>query len=199
MGYSPLFSQKRNNPLGFLSDARPLGPEELLQKVNKLSKYILAVSMFFFSWAVLNTLTMKKGFDLGVISFALSGLSSVYLYFRTRNDISDFIPLRIIHRVGILLSHLIVAANYALGVYFSFYAGKTVYPRFATYCVIFTIIWTGVSIYTWRLIGQTMDINAFVAGDDDIDDMYGFGSNERPYSLYSGNSDRRDMGRPSFR
>ena len=142
---------------------------------------------------------MKKGFDLGMVSFSLSGLSSIYLYFKTRNDISEFIPLRRIHRVVILLSHLIVAANYALGVYFSFYAGKTVYLRFATYCLLFSILWAGVSIYTWKLIGQTMDINAFVAGEDDIDDMYGFGSNDRSsYSLYSGNSDRRDVGRSSF-
>jgi len=55
-------------------------------------------------------------------------------------------------RLFALLTHLIVVANYILGIIFAFSAGTRVYVYFATYCSVFTVLWTIVAFSMWVLV-----------------------------------------------
>lgn len=108
------------------------------------------------------------GFDLGVFSFFGSGVSSALLLctlkpcdccgrkgvdkedkvdngIRTPNKTMDRVqshaqPGQCL-RAFVVLTHLTVAANYMLGILFAFTAGPRIYVYFATYCVIFALLW----------------------------------------------------------
>lgn len=148
----------------------PSNPVDDLLKMRRFAKTVLALSVFFWSWAVYNTFTMKSGFDLGVASFALSAASSIHLLTRRGEE-----PTRLV-RIFVLVSHLVVAANYALGSIFAFTVGKVVYIRFAVYCITFTLLWLFTSFVGWKLI--SMNIAESEEGEyeeDEIEDMrYGF-------------------------
>uniref|UniRef100_A0A7S2R0B8 Uncharacterized protein n=1 Tax=Eucampia antarctica TaxID=49252 RepID=A0A7S2R0B8_9STRA len=188
--YAPFFTQKKSNPLGFLMEDKPSRPEDHLQNLNYLSKFLLVLSLFFFSWAVYNTVTMDKGFDLGVVSFSGAAFSAIYLYVKTRNNIKFFSPLRSWEKILVVISQLIVAANYGFGVYFALNVGNYIYVRFATYCIIFIFVWIGLSIYTWILIGRTTYISLNEDDEDELDDLYGFAINESSMGMYN---NRRNM------
>ena len=121
-----------------------------------------------------NTFTMKKGFDLGILSFAGSASSSIYVHQITKNGLEDFIPCSVVGRMAILVTHIFVAANYALGLIFALTVGSTVYVRFATYCAIFTLIWIAVAVQGWNFITKTMDIGVEEDDEDESDNIYGF-------------------------
>ena len=109
-------------------------------------------------------------FDLGVFSFFGSGVSSALLLrsalggkccrrkkhmvqsegvdnygIRRPNQITDRAlthePPGKCLRAFVALTHLTVAANYMLGILFAFTAGQRIYVYFATYCVIFSLLW----------------------------------------------------------
>lgn len=149
----------------------PSNPVDDLLKMRRFAKTVLASSAFFWSWALYNTFTMKSGgFDLGVVSFALSAASSAYLLTRRGEE-----PSRLVRFLA-FLSHLVVAANYALGSVFAFTVGKVVYVRFATYCITFALLWLVVAFVGWKLI--SINIPELEDGDyeeDEVEDMrYGF-------------------------
>eukprot|EP00591_Stephanopyxis_turris_P005407 CAMPEP_0195527866 /NCGR_PEP_ID=MMETSP0794_2-20130614/29773_1 /TAXON_ID=515487 /ORGANISM="Stephanopyxis turris, Strain CCMP 815" /LENGTH=88 /DNA_ID=CAMNT_0040658875 /DNA_START=300 /DNA_END=563 /DNA_ORIENTATION=+ len=84
------------------------------------------------------------GFDLGVVSFLTTFLSSAYLLTERGKR-----PTKIT-RGFVLLSHLFVVGNYALGVLFSFTVLKDkILTVFGTYCALFTIIWMGSAYLSW--------------------------------------------------
>ena len=171
----------------------PVDPINDLVRLRKYAKSTLAACAFFWIWAVYNGLTMRKGFDLGVISFALAAASSGYLLSRWGRE-----PGRIT-RVLVLLTHLAVTSNYVLGVMFAFNAGKTVYVRFAAYCMSFTVVWLIVAYVGWHLITiviLNVDEAAFDDDDDDIDDLYNFTSPS--YSGRGRDGRRRDESYSSY-
>ncbi|GMI61999.1 hypothetical protein ScalyP_jg4065 [Parmales sp. scaly parma] len=93
----------------------------------------LLISVFFWTWATINTIT-KQMFDLGVVSFlSVIITSTFYLY-----EVS--IPRKLI-----FFSHIFVALNYLLGfVYASFYSSETVYvvvSQTTVYFGIFSVGW----------------------------------------------------------
>jgi len=177
-----------------------LSPKEHIQRLNIFSICCTAVSIFFWVWAIINTMNME-GTDLGIFSFFGSGLSSAYLYYRTKcvNETSsgnsddasgsrssrrgsrieqDFKPIGIWGRRLIVATYWIVSANYALGVFFAFNIGDSVLVYFATYCIIFTILWMMVALIGWMLIGRTMNlVISSIGEEDDEDDLYGFLNN----------------------
>lgn len=55
-------------------------------------------------------------------------------------------------RIFAHMTHLVVAANYMLGILFAFTAGSKVYIYFATYCFIFAILWLIVTFAGWVLV-----------------------------------------------
>lgn len=110
------------------------------------------------------------GFDLGVFSFFGSGVSSALLLrsalggkcccgeekvdksedvdnygIRRPNQTTDraltHAPPGKCLRAFVALTHLTVAANYMLGILFAFTAGPRIYIYFASYCVIFSLLW----------------------------------------------------------
>lgn len=85
-------------------------------------------------------------FDLGVISFGTTCLSSSYLLALANLKVQPK-PLA---RFLIVASHGVVALNYAIGVYVG-----VVYmhrPGFAVYCGTFSCLWIGFAILCLKLI-----------------------------------------------
>jgi hypothetical protein len=111
-----------------------------------LASTTLPVSLFFWGWAVKNTLkatsliaeAKAKGktlnvppFDLGVVSFLTSALSSSFLLGAGTNGISS------LGRSMVTGSFVFVTLNYALGVGFLI----NLKPKVALYCAVFTVLW----------------------------------------------------------
>ncbi|KAL3810138.1 hypothetical protein ACHAXA_005287 [Cyclostephanos tholiformis] len=168
-------------------------PEELQNRLRLYSVLLLGTSIFFWSWAIYNTLHLRiesGGFDLGVFSFFGSGASSSFLLRsassgkccdgnqrfgccckKNRSDSgieNEMHSIRLPNRdldeatihappgifllACVVLTQLTVAANYMLGILFSFTAGEKIYVYFATYCSIFSLLWLLVAYSGWVLI-----------------------------------------------
>lgn len=173
----------------------PSNPEELQNRMRIYAVSILGTSAFFWLWALFNTYHLRSsgGFDLGVVSFLGSGISSVLLlrsalgggkcYDRNqrygccgKNDMnendevdmygerkskngrmdadpSNHAPPGTHLRYFVVLSQIAVVANYFVGILFAFTAGGTrVYVYFATYCIIFLILWLIVAYAGWVIV-----------------------------------------------
>mmetsp|Transcript_4690 Transcript_4690/g.6887 ORF Transcript_4690/g.6887 Transcript_4690/m.6887 type:complete len:180 (+) Transcript_4690:136-675(+) len=137
--------------------------DDHIKRLKIFALLCVSVSLFFWSWAVLNTYNMSGGFDFGVISFFLSGASSVYLLRMSRKGANGFVesPPTYISRVRVLvfLSHFTVAMNYAIGGYLAF-GIESKDAQFAYYCIIFMVLWLFCAAVGWNLITNVMDINA---------------------------------------
>ena len=190
-------------------------PTELQNRLRLYSLSLLGTSTFFWLWALYNTYHLRKnsadgeGFDLGIISFMGSGLSSILLLRsalggkcydrkqkcvcfgkkkqkdnadnssnnddeedvlygisrrsknRKRNDIDvddassspkDHSPPGKWLRIFAVTTHLVVVANYMLGILFSLTAGRRVYVYFGSYCFIFALLWLIVAYSGWILV-----------------------------------------------
>jgi len=148
-----------------------LTEEDHIRRLEEFSKVCLAVSIFFWCWAVFNTYKMNgSSFDGGVISFFLSGSSSLYLYRNTKRGPVRFSSPGVVGRGLILASHLSVALNYALGAFLAFALGTNIYFKFATYCIIFFLGWLYTAIYGWGLVTNTLDINA-IEDEVEVEDL----------------------------
>ena len=166
-----------------------------VKKLHKFSKVIIAVSFFFWSWAAYNTkFKMKTHFDLGIISFFLSGSSSIYLYVKTKNGVNEFTSTGRIGRLLVTMTHIVVVLNYALGAYLACFAGRKIYVSFATYCVLFVFLWSFSAYTCWRLITNTIEI-----GIDEVEEAlieigneYGNDNDDYVYDDYSIDSPKVD-------
>merc|ERR1711862_213885 len=115
--------------------------------LKKFSNVVLATSIFFWVWALVNIIT-KNIFDLGIISFFTTFLSSLYLMLRVPKN-----GLSLTGRNLVSLTHLFVAINYALGFVIAFSLnGMT----FGIYCAIFTILWLLVLCRGYFLMAAVM-------------------------------------------
>ncbi|KAL7545500.1 hypothetical protein ACHAWF_008847 [Thalassiosira exigua] len=125
------------------------GPEEIRARLKVYSSSLLATSAFFWTWAVANVARSRP--DLGVVSFLGSAMSSALLLRSAmggklactcrkneRGGEADVhLPPGNGLRMFALVTHLIVAVNYALGAIITF---ATNVP-FATYCLVFSLLW----------------------------------------------------------
>lgn len=134
-------------------------------------------SLFFWGWAIYNTMTMVQGFDLGCGTFLMVVFTSGYhLTDRGKTPTKK-------SRILVLLSHLLVSANYALGILFAMTAGVKPYYHFGIYCLIFMLLWLWVACYSWNIIGKVMNSSQEERGD--FDDLYSFsGSGVRRNQTY---------------
>ncbi len=125
----------------------------------------------------------NKSFDIGLVSFFISALSSLYLFRKTRCGVEGFVPTGSIGRIFVSLSHIIVALSYGLGLYMAATVGKKIYIKFATYCLVFMFIWSYSAYIGWKLVGNTLDIGLEEEDEDDYDyddedDMSGSGGGD---------------------
>lgn len=113
------------------------------------ARCVLSVSIFFWAWALKNTIGMQaSNFDLGVVSFGTTALTSTYLLGVTSSSGGG--PFTSRTRVCLAASQGFVALNYALGSYLGFaMLGR---PAFGIYCAIFVLIWIGVAVVGARLL-----------------------------------------------
>jgi hypothetical protein len=132
---------------------------------------ICGVSVFFWCWAIKNTITMKSGQDLGMYSFFTTLLSSHYVLWKTRRPISRFNPLATtMNRILISSSHVLVFLNYCLGVLFAFTVGSHIYYIFGTYCIIFSGLWGFVSFRGFTLMSSLQAYESELTRDDEVRD-----------------------------
>lgn len=188
-----LLNQTSAQPSFFFTNLN-LSPKEHIRRLNIFATCIIAISIFFWVWAVINTRNMD-GVDLGIVSFFGSGVASTYVYYRTkcanesrnrRNEASgsrrgdrieqDFKPIGIWGRRLIVLTYWIVCANYMLGAWFAFHISDSVLVKFAVYCIVFTVLWMMIALIGWMLIGRTMNLvlSSSDEGDEEDELLYGF-------------------------
>ena len=108
---------------------------------------MLAISTFFWLWALKNTMEMSSGVDLGIVSFLSVMISSTYLLCRNPEK-----PLSKFGIYGILSTYILVSANYALGFWFGLHIDDTILYGFSAYCFIFTFLWLGCVKIGWNLL-----------------------------------------------
>eukprot|EP00804_Cyclotella_cryptica_P025685 CCRYP_002884-RA/>CCRYP_002884-RA protein AED:0.39 eAED:0.39 QI:189/1/1/1/0.33/0.25/4/2323/304 len=69
-------------------------------------------------------------------------------------------------RIFAALTHLIVVANYLLGLLFAMTAGKHIYIYFASYCFTFSILWLITAMACWVLLGAYREAIRITYGDE---------------------------------
>ncbi|KAF4716919.1 hypothetical protein FOZ63_009722 [Perkinsus olseni] len=112
-------------------------------KLRRYSAVIIPIGVFFWAWALLNVLSGKVPFDLGLVSFALIILTGVvgatgdqqWTHKKARR-----------YRLLIYLSHGFLSFNYLLGVII----GRS-RLGFAIYCAVFMAIWCALMIVVGRM------------------------------------------------
>jgi len=102
---------------------------------------------------------MTGNFDLGLVSFFLSGSSSFFLHRITKDGVKGFRPVGRNGRLLFVSTHVIVALNYALGAFLACTLGETIYYVFLYYCMGFTLLWFISAFLLWDLISNTFYIN----------------------------------------
>lgn len=126
---------------------RFIQPQKVDQETQKLRTFFIAIfgfSLFFWIWAVKNTVGMdNNNFDLGVFSFATVLVTSSYMMGMIAS--SSFVSAGKFEKYATTSSHMFVAINYFLGSFIGFAVmGR---PGFGFYCVVFTGLWLGVAYY----------------------------------------------------
>jgi len=128
-----------------------------------LSILTLMTSTFFWFWAMENTRErhawkeMSKQ-DLGIYSFlTVMMTSSLTLYSlgtsstNWENNLNSKSHIPVYLPTLSLLSHLLVTINYAL-VPLLYFSGKSESSNFLWYCVIFTCLWFGLALWSFRVL-----------------------------------------------
>jgi hypothetical protein len=143
------------------------------------SSILVAVSLFFWAWAVKNTEAMESGQDLGMYSFLTTLASSHYVLWRTRKGpTSGILVATLLSRVLVTASHVLVCLNYCLGVLFAYTVGSNVYYNFGGYCLVFSGLWGYVAFKGFMLFSklQANEANIATRSDDgdeeDFEDEY---------------------------
>ncbi len=113
---------------------------------------------------------MKSRFDMGAVSFFLSGLSSFYLYRKTRKGIEAFTSTGVIGRAFVVFTHIVVSIHHALGAYMAMTVGKKVYLQYGTFCLVFTIFWLINARVSWILITNTIEYGIVEENDEEVYD-----------------------------
>lgn len=125
------------------------GSERSKRDLRVFSLIVLCSSVFFWAWAVLNTVNMESGYDLGIASFLTTALSSAYLLWHSR---PGMIPVGKCGQILVLLTHLFVSVNYAIGTMYAFKWLDTVKLGFGIYCAIFIALWLAVGVAGYLLV-----------------------------------------------
>lgn len=109
---------------------------------------LLSISLFFWFWALINTI--RLGFDLGVVCFLTSALTSSYLL--ALGNAKKSVPESNITKLLVTGSHVFVAVVYALGAY-AFFALLGSVSR-GVYCVVFSFLWLGFAYCGHQLMNR---------------------------------------------
>lgn len=157
-GYMPVHAGESQGYPSDLECSSMFGEEAELfvvyQRLRVLSLTVLVASSIFWTWANYNTSKMEDGNkDLGIYSFASTGVMALWVLYRTRTGKKPVAHL--ITRILFMASHLCVTANYGLGLLYALTIGTSIYPLFATYCSSFMVLWFAVAVYG-RYLMQTL-------------------------------------------
>ena len=132
------------------------------QKLKIFFAATFAGSLFFWAWALKNTVGMNGEFDLGVVSFGTVMISSSYMMGVTVSSsfASYATKMAKSFTTG---THLFVALNYLLGSYIGFAVLSR--PGFGVYCIAFTILWLGVA-YCGHNLMKSASLGIAVGGEN---------------------------------
>jgi FlaA1/EpsC-like NDP-sugar epimerase len=118
-------------------------PDTTPRSLRIFAIVVLCVSIFFWAWALYNTIT--KQFDAGVVSFLLAAIASTYLLFtKAPNKVGQCL---------VVASYLLVSINYMAGVVFAFTVLNR--PGFGIYCIIFAVLWIGIAVVGNSLMSKS--------------------------------------------
>lgn len=106
----------------------------------------MCVALFFWAWAVYNTVT-KHQFDAGIVTFLLAAVSSTYLVAS-----STSVPIRL-GQCLIVASYVLVSVNYLAGAVLAFTVLNR--PGFGIYCLVFSVLWMGIAGIGNRLLSKS--------------------------------------------
>ena len=114
---------------------------------------------------------MKSRFDIGAVTFFFPGLSSLYLYLKTKGGIEHFSSTGVLGRGFVAFSHILVSIHHMIGVYMAITVGEEVYRRYFTFCMAFTFMWLISARVSWILITNTLE---YRAEDYEYDALYDY-------------------------
>jgi hypothetical protein len=128
---------------------------EAARPVKRLASLTLVLSIFFWSWALYNTLAKPYGLDYGVISFLLTAITSFALLLSLNTSPPHIRPSA---PPALLASCLVVSANYVLGAVAALNGGgggegggdDAYLLRYAIYCCIFSFLWLSWGVFLFR-------------------------------------------------
>ncbi len=72
-------------------------------------------------------------------------------------------------RIYVIMTQVVVVANYLLGLLFALTAGRRVYVYFATYCFTFSLLWISVAFAGWVIVEFYRNAVSFSYGKDQMD------------------------------
>ena len=136
-----------------------------MEETQKLRYFFVATfagSLFFWAWALKNTIGMNGEFDLGVVSFGTVMISSSYMMgvLISSSFASYATKMAKLFTTG---THIFVAVNYLLGSYIGFAVLSR--PGFGVYCIAFTILWLGVA-YCGHSLMNAASLGVAVGGEN---------------------------------
>jgi hypothetical protein len=122
----------------------------LQQQIRFFLSGLIAVSLFFWGWAVKNTSASTDGMiDLGVVSFGMVIVTSSYVLGMVNG--SGTIPAKkSVGGILFLLSPLLVSINYGVGAILGF--GYLNRVGFGIYCSLFVLLWLVITWYAHELL-----------------------------------------------
>ena len=137
---------------------------EVESKLYRFHLFIPLFALIFWVWAIVNTIT--KFVDLGILSFALVILSSIYTLFQLRIGLNEESQQRLLLYFP-TATHLTLSLNYLLGAFLmKHHWGKV-------YCGIFTFLWIVVAIVHFYLM-QKFQKEPYISPNEsniDVEDM----------------------------
>lgn len=113
---------------------------------------------------------MERGFDLGLVCFPTTGLSSSVLLIHNFDN-----PIRWYLLVAVVSSHLLVATTYAIGLIFALTVDDKILYGFAIYCIIFSCLWIHSARIAYQII--TENIERLRKEREEMENLYDFKRN----------------------
>lgn len=119
------------------------------QHLARFSLFVLPFSLFFWIWALINTLHDGGELDYGLVCFLFSALTSTYMLALGN---AKAIPTSKIAKTLATMSMLFVALTYLFAVYLHFAVDSA--DGIIYYCIVFAALWFGLAYCLHLLMNQ---------------------------------------------
>jgi hypothetical protein len=123
----------------------------IMNQIRYFASFLIAFALFFWAWALKNTMALSGNLDFGVVSFgALVAMSSYVLGMANAGVIP---PQKSVGGILFLVAPLVVALNYVGGAILGFTVLER--PGFGIYCSVFVLVWIVIAWYAHEVLKKS--------------------------------------------